>query len=204
MLRESPGTLHDDAPGGAVNCQNGGCGSGTGGAAANGYGDNLDCGVRIRAPKGATINVHFTQMNLEGGTNGICGQTYNQYNQIDCTQPGGDYVEVFDGRNERAPSLSNHLTGDVTDDRIVLDTFTSTGRDLYVRFVTDAGNYGLTGTTSDPGFWMEWQFIADGAECMSYLKISGRGIVGHNNELFHQQVGLDPCAKLPRCLSETF
>jgi len=66
----------------------------------------------------------------------------------------------------------------------VHDTYTSTGRDLFVRFVTDAGNYGLTGTTSDPGFWMEWQFIEDGAECMSYNKISGRGIVGHNNEVF--------------------
>lgn len=57
VLREARGTLHDDAPGGAVNCQNGGCGSGTGGAEANGYGDNLDCGLRIRAPKGQTINV---------------------------------------------------------------------------------------------------------------------------------------------------
>jgi hypothetical protein len=55
---------------------------------------------------------------------------------------------------------------------------------LFIRFVTDAGNYGLTGTTSDPGFWLEWQFIDDGAECMSYNKISGRGIVGHNSEVF--------------------
>ena len=36
VLRDPHGTLHDDAPGGAVNCQNGGCGSGTGGGAANG------------------------------------------------------------------------------------------------------------------------------------------------------------------------
>lgn len=77
-------------------------------------GDNLDCGVRIRAPKGQTVNVHFTQMNLEGGTNGLCGNTFGSYNQIDCSS-GGDYIEVFDGRNADAPSLSGHLTGDVTD-----------------------------------------------------------------------------------------
>lgn len=77
-------------------------------------GDNLDCGVRIRAPKGQTVNVHFTQMNLEGGTNGLCGNTFGNYNQIDCSG-GGDYIEVFDGRNANAPSLSGHLTGDVTD-----------------------------------------------------------------------------------------
>ena len=77
-------------------------------------GDNLDCGVRIRAPKGQTVNVHFTQMNLEGGTNGLCGNTFGSNNQIDCSS-GGDYIEVFDGRNANAPSLSGHLTGDVTD-----------------------------------------------------------------------------------------
>ena len=47
------------------------------------------------------------------------------------------------------------------------DTFTSTGRDMFVRFVTDEGNYGLTGTTDDPGFWAEWQFITDGGAFMS-------------------------------------
>jgi hypothetical protein len=70
-------------------------------------------------------------MNLEGGSNGLCGNTYGQYNQIDCSG-GGDYVEVFDGRNADAPSLSGHLTGDVTDDRIVHDTYPSTNRDLFV------------------------------------------------------------------------
>ena len=30
-------------------------------------GNNLDCGVRIRAGKGETVNFHFTEMNLEGG-----------------------------------------------------------------------------------------------------------------------------------------
>jgi hypothetical protein len=61
--------------------------------------------------------------------------------------------------------------------------------------VTDSGNYGLTGTTSDPGFWMEWQFVEDGAECMSYNKISGRGIVGHNNEVFTDQT-VEQCEAL--------
>ena len=61
--------------------------------------------------------------------------------------------------------------------------------------MTDSGNYGLTGTTSDPGFWMEWQFVEDGAECMSYNKISGRGIVGHNNEVFTDQT-VEQCEAL--------
>jgi hypothetical protein len=36
------------------------------------------------------------------------------------------------------------------------DSFTSTGRDMFVQFTTDNGNYGLTGTTATPGFYAEW------------------------------------------------
>jgi hypothetical protein len=97
--------------------------------------------------------------------------------QLDCSS-GGDYVEVYDGNSAHAPLLG-HLTGDVTDDRLQADTFTTTGRDMFVRFVTDEGNYGLTGTTDDPGFWAEWQFIEDGADCMEYSAIPATGIVGH-------------------------
>jgi hypothetical protein len=173
VLRDPHGTLHDDDPAGNVQCTNPNDCGGVGGD--NGYSDNLDCGVRIRAPKDSTVNIHFTQMNIEGGNTGLCAT-----GQIDCST-GGDYVEIYDGRNAHAPLLG-HITGDVTDDRIQADTFTSTGRDMFVRFVTDEGNYGLTGTTDDPGFWAEWQFIDDGADCMEYNAIPATGIVGHNNE----------------------
>ena len=43
---------------------------------------------------------------------------------------------------------------------------------MFVRFVTDQGNYGLTGTQDDPGFWAEWQFIQGGAHI-------GRSRCGH-------------------------
>ena len=176
VMTDPGGVLHDDAPA-RVNCQNGGCGT-TGDSAATGYGDNLDCGVRIRAPKGSTINLHFTQMNLEAGT----------------ANYAGDYIEIYDGRNEHGTVLA-HVTGDVTDDRIQRDTFTSTGRDVFVRFVTDGGNVGLSGTTTDPGFWLEWQFIAGGADCMQYSVIQGRGIVGHNNENFPSRTAAE-CEQL--------
>ena len=180
VLRDPTGTLHDDSVHEVRHCVNAqDCGTEGGN---NGYGDNLDCGVRIHAPKGATVNVHFTQMNLEGGTNGICGNQIGQYQQIDCSA-GGDYVEIYDGKDASAPLLG-HVTGDVTDDRIQADTFTSSHRNMFVRFVTDVGNYGLTGTTSDPGFWLEWQMIDDGQECMAYNRIRGQGIVGHNSENF--------------------
>ena len=43
----------------------------TPGSGPAGYGDNLDCGVRIRANKGGLVNFHLVQMNLEGDGNGI-------------------------------------------------------------------------------------------------------------------------------------
>ena len=38
----------------------------------------------------------------------------------------------------------------------------STGRDMYIAFDTDHGNYGLTtaGTHEDPGFYADWHFAA--------------------------------------------
>ena len=170
VLRDAHGSLHDDDPAGGVHCATASdCGA-VGGD--NGYSDDLDCGVRIHAPKDSTVNIHFTQMNIEGGNTGLCAN-----GQLDCSS-GGDYVEVYDGNSAHAPLLG-HLTGDVTDDRLQADTFTTTGRDMFVRFVTDEGNYGLTGTTDDPGFWAEWQFIEDGADCMEYSAIPATGIVGH-------------------------
>ena len=182
VLRSPHGSLHDDDPAGGVHCNSPTACGAVGGD--NGYGDNLDCGVRIHAPKDSTVNLHFTQMNIEGGNVGLCAT-----GAIDCSQ-GGDYIEIYDGINAHAPLLG-HITGDVTDDRLQADTFTSTGRDMFVRFVTDEGNYGLTGSQDDPGFWAEWQFIESGASCMDYNAIPNTGIVGHNNE--NMQGTVDEC-----------
>lgn len=187
VLTDPRGVLHDDDPAGDIHCEHDlDCGLAGG---DNGYSDNLDCGVRLHAGQGETVNLHFTQMNLEGGDNGLCGHDVGDTSQVDCstgcsTNGGcGDYVEIYDGRDASAPLLA-HVTGAVTDARGAQDSFTSTGRNMFVRFVTDTGNWGLTGTTDDPGFWLEWQFIADGQECMDYTVQEGVGIVGHNNENF--------------------
>ena len=50
------------------------------------------------------------QMNIEGGNIGLCGN-----GQLDCST-GGDYVEIYDGKNAHSPLLG-HVTGDITDDR---------------------------------------------------------------------------------------
>ena len=80
--------LHDDSVDGFVDCTAGGqqrCGGLDSTGAVNGYKDNLNCGLRIRGPPGSTINLHFSAMNLEGGTNGLCGHDVGQYSQIDCS-----------------------------------------------------------------------------------------------------------------------
>eukprot|EP01047_Picozoa_sp_COSAG01_P046767 COSAG01_NODE_4416_length_5047_cov_4.569523_5_plen_390_part_00 len=135
------------------------------------------------------MNLHFTQMNLEGGTNGLCGHSVGSMQQLNChtgchLQGGcGDYIEIYDGRDATAPLIA-HVTGVVTDARGAQDSFTSTGRNMFVRFVTDTGNYGLTGTTEDPGFWLEWQMLEAGQQCLDYTVAPNMGIVGHNNEIF--------------------
>jgi hypothetical protein len=52
VLSETRGVLHDDGMDHAVNCAIGDCSADGAGAATNGYDDNLDCGVRIRGPRG--------------------------------------------------------------------------------------------------------------------------------------------------------
>jgi hypothetical protein len=116
---------------------------------SNGYGNNLKCGVRLRAQKGDTVNLHIVQMNLEGDGNGICDPHSPQYIGHSCNGNGGDFLEIYDGRNEKAPLLAK-MNGQPTDQVLKQDTFTSTGRDMFVRFVTDNGNYGLTNTVANP------------------------------------------------------
>ena len=56
VLHDEFGVLHDDDISTANSYEEGGAG----------YGDNLDCGVRIRGRKGSTVNLHVVQMSLEG------------------------------------------------------------------------------------------------------------------------------------------
>lgn len=196
VLRNAHGVLHDDMVGNRHCTTARDCGGtdGKGGKDQNGYSDNLDCGVRLRAKKGETINVHFTQMNIEGkGAGGLCDHDIPPMKKIDCSK-GGDFVTIYDGRNSHAKVIAK-VTGDITDSRISADSFTSTGRDMFIRFTTDAGNYGLTGTTDDPGFWLEWNHVKNGGTCLDYKKIENSGIVGHNNENFGGKT-IQQCEKL--------
>lgn len=91
------------------------------------YGDNLECGKHIQAPAGQTVSLLFTQFNLEQDS---------------------DYLRVFDGGDANAPLLGE-FTGDSTPPLV-----SSTGRDMFIQFTTDHGNYGITqaGSHEDPGF----------------------------------------------------
>ena len=93
------------------------------------YGDNLECGKHIQAPAYQSVSLLFTQFNLEANS---------------------DYLRVFDGPDANAPSLGE-FTGDSTPPLI-----SSTGRDMFVQFTTDHGNYGITsaGSHEDPGFYV--------------------------------------------------
>lgn len=84
------------------------------------------------------------------------------------------------------------MTGDATDQINTHDTFTSTGRNMWVKFHTDSGNGGLGhgadhptaswATTADPGFYAEWQIVDDGQECERFATVPNTAIRGHNNE----------------------
>ena len=177
VLRANHGVLHDDDPTDVVSQSE----------YTTGYGNNLDCGVRIRAGKGETVNFHFTEMNLEGGNtfhNGVrqdgSPQTCEDFGS---QEEACDWVFVYDGRDASAPLLGT-FTGDMTDAVAGPDSVTSTGRDLFVRFKTDVSNGGIPiGYGTRQGFFAEWAFIADGAECdHDFGIIRNTGLIGHNNE----------------------
>jgi len=147
----------------------------------NGYGNKLDCGVRLRAPRGGKVNFHLTQMNLEGDGNGICDPHSKHYIGHSCNGNGGDFLEIYDGRNKKAKLLAK-LNGQPLDAVLKQDTFTSTGRDMFIRFTTDNGNYGLTDTTAAPGFYGEWAMLKGAAKCTDFAVTPNTGLIGHNNE----------------------
>lgn len=160
MLHDTYGVIRDDDPS-------------NDGITGTGYLDNADCGVRIRGAAHSTVNFHLVQMNLEGMGNGIGDTT--------CAPNGCDFLDIYDGRNANAPLLA-HWTGQPTDQVLGGDTVTSTGRDMYLHFTSDAGNYGLTGTTGTPGFYGEWNIITDGQTCETFQSLPGTAIAGHNSE----------------------
>ena len=110
------GTLSDDQTGPQIDCTQGGCSSYDTGS--NGYGDNLDCGKHIQAPEGSVVALTISYIALE------------QANA--CPSPGCDYIAVYDGANQFAPELGKFSGTELP------HPVRSTGRDMYVRFVTDA------------------------------------------------------------------
>jgi len=130
VLTASHGVIHDDEPSSEIDCTGAGREACNGADGDRGYGDNLDCGVRIHAPAGHTISFDFDNFNLEQGY---------------------DYLSIFDGADESAPILG-HFSGSQPPPSVV-----STGTDIYVKFETDVGNAAINYPT-DPGFFGHWQF----------------------------------------------
>lgn len=196
VLRSAHGVLHDDDTTTASGY----------GPDGDGYGDNLDCGVRIRSGEGGTVNLHIVQMNLEGDGNGICNPDDPNYIGHSCDGNGGDFLKIYDGRDANAPLLAA-VNGQPTDAVLTQDSYTSTGRDMYVHFETDQGNAGLSGTTATPGFYAEWTLIEDGVACEQFIETPGKGLIGHNNEALS---GMTPaqceaaCCARPWCESFDF
>jgi hypothetical protein len=130
------GTLHDDhAP------------LTDGRAEHNGYGDNLNCVKTIIGPKGSTVTLQFSQIDLESGK--ICGKAHESV--------GCDVVEIYDGADINSPRL-----GIFSGDREPA-TIMSTGRYLTVRFETDTANHGLQVANKQaerrPGFYIDWHIV---------------------------------------------
>jgi hypothetical protein len=198
VLTAHRGVLHDDDVSTGTSYENG-----VAQQHNQGYGDNLNCGVRIRAPPGATVNLHIVQMNLEGDGNGICDPHSPHYIGHSCNGNGGDFLKIYDGRDAHARLMAS-LNGQPTDSVRIHDTFTSTGRDMYVHFETDSGNYGLTGTTASPGFYAEWTIIHKGRQCTQFQGTPGHGLIGHNNEVISQSTVAECqhfCCARPWCKS---
>ena len=144
VLIASRGVLHDDTVDTHVDCSKGGCNSLDKNGHKNGYKDNANCGVRIRGPKGSVVNLHMAAMNLES-----CARAHSVGYRGKCDRDP-DRIEIYDGANANARKI-REISGDITDAANQHDTFTSSGRDMYVRFVTDGGNWGLSKTKEDPG-----------------------------------------------------
>lgn len=144
FITASVGTLHDDETD-EVDCQQIDPNTGYSVCAnsqehGNGYGDNIDCHATISAEPTYTITLDFSHLNLEDGPG--CESEHNGH--------GCDVLTVYDGNDMTAPVIG------VFSGSQLPPPISSTGSSLTIRFETDAGNYALTDTTSDPGFYADW------------------------------------------------
>ena len=112
-----------------------------------GYGDGLDCQVTFLAGRDEQVELSFTQLNLQDGSQAGCGS---------CAAGGCDHIEVYDGRDERAPLLG-HFTGNPAQ----MPTVVSSSTAMHVRFKTDTGNCNIGGTEAQ-GFFALWTFLENG------------------------------------------
>lgn len=143
ILTSVHGRLSDDLADTGVACTGRTC------SGANvGYSDNLACGTRIHAPSGSTILWQFTAINLEGVS--------QRAGCSPCPADGCDNVKLYDGPDSRAP-----LLGSFTGNHIPPEVLT-TQQDLWIEFHTDAGNCGISDSTSDPGWFGEWTVVDAG------------------------------------------
>ena len=109
VLTASHGVLHDDEPSSEVDCTGDGRGACNGADGDRGYGDNLDCSVRVHAPAGHTISFDFdskytSNLPLLVTTSSVSDRLllFTDFN----LEQGFDYLELFDGADDGAPSLA--------------------------------------------------------------------------------------------------
>jgi cubilin len=89
------------------------------------YAGSLDCGWAISVPSGGrALTLEFTTLAVEG-VQGVCAQ---------------DYVDVYDGTSATDPMIGRYCG--LAQPALL----TASGRNLYVRFVTDAQNAPNNGT----------------------------------------------------------
>ena len=162
VLTASHGVLHDDEPSSEIDCTGDGRGACNGADGDRGYGDNLDCSVRVHAPAGHTISFDFGKHARNPWLNLSIDKISDRLRVTDNfnLEQGFDYLELFDGgectlipastglpcvslrdwlcfvlsADDGAPSLGRY-SGSTPPPSI-----TSTGRDLFVRFTTDVGS----------------------------------------------------------------
>jgi hypothetical protein len=114
-----------------------------------------------------------------------------------------DRLMVYDGRSKKSKLLAS-VSGDITDAVNKHDSWTSSGRDMYVEFITDGGNWGLSKTKEDPGFYAEWQIIKNGQACEKFKAVPGTALSGHNNELIVGNVKTCEAACCQRAWCKSF
>lgn len=86
----------------------------------NNYYSNSNCEWKIRVAEGSSITLTIMDINIEESVNHECRN---------------DYMEIFDGPDDKFPSLGR-LCDDMS--KLKKNVLTSTSNTLFIRFVTDA------------------------------------------------------------------